>query len=218
MDAGSRGVSHLERSMADTHTPGYSNFIQRAGWSHLPPLSRVALGRRHELDLTLDAVAEAIGPIEALSVAQVRNVVHRFENGGSIDPLLFDRLVGVLNLDPDAVNRLISEHRLEDIRRVEGWTFDAPGMQVVLCFSRSAGVTRRLPSEISTPAAAEEYARALAIERKIRAVLIVQGRVRIGFDRTGRLTDWWIVKPQWSHYPFAGMLDYPPDDEMGGSR
>lgn len=192
----------------------YETFLNNPGWQHLPPLSRVVLGRRKEMSLTHREIAAKIVTSPEESDHVIRGLV-AFEKGGPIARRTFEFLIDILDLDVEELDRIIEEQRLDELRRSEGWSLAARPMQLVYHFSRSAGVTQPLPPNIKTPAEAEAFAQETARSKRIHVTLDVQRRVRLTFGITGELESIQrLAAARWSHYPSSpGMHDHPPPDE-----
>jgi hypothetical protein len=193
----------------------YQSHIDHPGWSHLPALSRVILGRRKELKLSIKEVSASIF-IKGLSGDDVAKRIQIFETGGLIRRDLFNEVVIALELDSEEVDHLIEHQRLNDLRAAEGWTHEARGLELTICLSASKGFTQGLPNNVKTPAEAEVFAAETAKERGVPVILSVRNRVRLWFGPEGTLSKVETVPGRWSHSPFAGTLGHPPDANPDG--
>ena len=184
----------------------YREFVENAVWRDRPPLARVILGQRKAVHLSLTAVAAQLS--DEVSASDVFGRLTRFEEGGLIDEELFEDVINLLQLDREALDELIEQHRADALREAEEWSFPARAMTLTICFSKNAGTRVSVPETVQTPREAEAWAASVARERGFRVILDVRRRVRLAFASDGSLQSLVRVDPPPSSgYPFAAVLE-----------
>jgi transcriptional regulator with XRE-family HTH domain len=137
--------------------------------------------RRLERGLRLSELARLCG---YGNLSRGCNRLHRFESQGAIARTLLDRLVRVLEVDPNIVAQLAEQDRVEFVRKWNAWADQPIKPHVVMRAMPAVFVSQDLPPELTTQEEMEQFAADLAQQRHWKVWLVLSRRVTVYFNES----------------------------------
>ena len=131
--------------------------------------------------------------------------IDNFEKFGLIHEQLLVKLAAALGIDHQTATRLIEEDRQRYLRDWEQWANTPIRPSIILGHIGGIGWTEALPDDI-TQEQAEQYASAVAKEKKRPICLVMSRRLSVQFDSEGNRTSINEAKPGNINVPYLRLV------------
>ncbi len=133
-------------------------------------------------NLNLGELARLVG---YKNIGKGANCIVRFERQGIINDDLLIKMAKALEIDWATVEEIAAQDRREHIEAWTKWADEPVPMKMVLRLIAAIYSNCRIPSEITTPEAAEEYACAVARLRRMQVCLVLSRRKSVWITEEG---------------------------------
>ena len=122
------------------------------------------------------------------NVSKGANRINKFEGGGDIHAELLHKLADVLSIDRQTVDRLVEEDRRQFFEEWNAWANEPIRPYLVIRLMAAIYCPHELPEEIQSVEEAEEYAGAIARERRMRCCLVLSRRISVWIAQDGSIS------------------------------
>ncbi len=179
-------------------------------------LGRYLRVRREELGLRRSEVARLLG-YENVSKGSAR--LHSVEEGRWISRDFLVRLLGILNVEPQVVQDLISRDREEYVAAWEKWVAEPVPMHAAVRYVPGFFAGIDLPADVTTPQQAVAWAVETAKRLNKKVILVVSRRVSWTVHEDGRADGPFNATPDSNAIPWMvlGTSPFLPRLDRGGN-
>jgi len=146
-------------------------------------LSRFFRERRIDLGLRPGDVARQMG---YKSLPGACNKLIYFEERGDIPVALFRNLTVALRIDDETITRLIEQDRREYLAQWTAWANEPVEPEIVFRAIPGVFAGHPIPAQLHTTEEMEQYAQEFAIRNHKKTWLVLNRRLRVFFDETGK--------------------------------
>jgi hypothetical protein len=167
--------------------------------THLAQYFRAARIRQ---GLRLGQLARATG---YRNCSKGANRIQRFEQTGIIHRDLLVNLAVALDIDVEIIEALCERDRREYVEAWEKWVNQPVPMHLIVRWVPGVYCAQALPSDQQTPAAAQQYACALARQHRVQVCLVLSRQVSVWIDTTGTVEGTTVATPDRPNVPHMQM-------------